>query len=456
MHVARYDIGVFLEASHWRVGGLEVRYFGTTAAAAGINLRAAGDCWIERNHVHTCAGYGIWMRVGAADNLVEENLVRDPRVGAWPWSACKDHDEEISGISTRGGRGNVIRANRVEGLFNGIDACNGSADENVAADTDFHGNTVTGCGDDGIETDTVSGINLRVWDNTLDGIFNGLSLAPIYQGPEYVLYNTVTDYARSAFKFSLSGTGYAWICHNTTYSSVAHTSAVWPSGPYSNVHFRDNILSGNGAPPVKDDSDESLTGNDFDGDLLYATGVPTLFRWKGTDYATLAALRAATGFELHGTAGDPLFVSPAAGDFRLQSASPAAGAAVVVPGVDDCTSAAAPDIGTGEHCGAAGVTGVDPSPTVETGAGLALAGARPNPSRGGLVVAFTLPDATGGGRLDVVDVAGRRVLTRSLAGLAAGCHLLRLDTDARLAPGIYLLRLTRGSRTLTARAVIVR
>jgi hypothetical protein len=455
MHVARYDIGVFLEASHWRVGGLEVRYFGTTAAAAGINLRAADDCWIQGNHVHTCAGRGIWVRVGAADNLVEDNLVRDPRVGTWPWSACKGHEEEIPGISIRGGRGNVIRANTVAGTFDGIDACNGSADENVTADTDCHGNTVTGCGDDAIETDTVSGINLRIWDNTLDGNFVGFSLAPIYQGPEYVLYNTVTDYTRSAFKFSLSGAGHAWICHNTTYSSVPHTSAVWPSGPYSNMHFRDNILAGNDAAPVKDDSGESLTGNDFDGDLLYVTGSSTLFRWKGTDYTTLAALRAATGFEKHGTAGDPLFVSPAAGDFRLQSASPAAGAAVFVLGVDDCPTATTPDIGTGEHCGSSGVTAVDSPPALEAGTGLALAGARPNPARGDLVVAFTLPDA-GGGRLEVVDVAGRRVLARSLAGFAAGNHLLRLDTGERLAPGIYLLRLSQGGRAVTSRVCVIR
>jgi hypothetical protein len=312
---------------------------------------------------------------------------------------------------------------------------------------------VTGCSDDGIETDTVSGINLRLWDNTLDGIFNGFSLAPIYQGPEYVLYNTITGYTRSAFKFSLSGAGHAWICHNTTYSGVTHTAAVWPSGPYSNVHFRDNILAGNGVAPVKDDSDESLTGNDFDGDLLYATGISTLFRWKGNDYASLAALRAATGFEANGTAGDPLFVSPATGDFRLQSASPAAGAAVALPGVDDCDTT--PDIGTGEHCGVTGVTGVDPPPAAQSGAGLALAGARPNPSRGALTVAFTLPDA-GGGRLELVDVAGRRVLARSLDGFAAGDHVLHLDEGARLAPGIYLLRLSHGGRSATSRVCLIR
>ena len=348
----------------------------------------------------------------------------------------------------------MIRANTVAGTFNGIEACNGSADENVAADTDVHGNAVTGCGDDAIETDTVSGINLRIWDNTLDGNFNGFSLAPIYQGPEYVLYNTITDYTRSAFKFSLSGTGHAWICHNTTYSGVAPTSAVWPSGPYSNMHFRDNILHGNGAAPVKDDSGESLTGNDFDGDLLYATGTSTLFRWKSNDYTSLAALRAATGFEAHGTAGDPLFVSPAAGDFRIQSASPAAGAAVVLPGVNDCDDGPrhrdgrALRGGRGDRRGPAAGRGDRNRPRAGRRAAQSLARRRSR-SRS----RCPMP---GGGRLEVVDVAGRRVLARSLDGFAAGNHLLRLDTDARLAPGIYLLRLSHGGRAVTSRVCVIR
>ncbi len=456
MHVARYDIGVFLEASHWHVSGLEVRYFGTTAAAAGINLRAASDCWIEHDHVHTCAGRGIWVRVGAADNLVVHNLVRDPRIATWPWSACKNHEEDLSGISTRGGRGNVIRANTVTGTFNGLDASNGQADENITADSDFHDNTVTDCGDDAIETDTVSGINLRIWDNILGGCFNGFSLAPIYQGPEYVLDNLVTGYTRSAFKFSLAGAGHAWICHNTTYSSVSPTAAVWPSGPYSNVHFRDNILSGSGMAPVKDDDDESLAGNDFDGDLLYATGTSVLFRWKGTDYAGLAALRAATGFEANGRAGDPLFVAPAGGDFSLAPASPALGSAVPVSGVDVCASGASPDIGAEAGCREVRATDVAPGPPAGDASGLALAGARPNPARGELVVSFTLPAGGDHGRLDLVDVAGRRVFSRSLDGFAAGEHRLRLDAGADLAPGIYLVRLTWGRRSLTARVCVVR
>ena len=53
-------------------------------------------------------------------------------------------------------------------------------------------------------------------------------------------------------------------------------------------------------------------------------------------------------------------------------------------------------------------------------------------------------------------MAGRRVLARSLDGFAAGNHLLRLDPDARLAPGIYLLRLSHGGRAVTSRVCVIR
>ena len=274
--------------------------------------------------------------------------MRDGRVGGWPWAATKSHDEEITGISNRGGRGNVIRSNTVKGLFDGLDANVGDSDENIAADADYYDNLVTDCGDDGIETDTVSGLNLRLWNNTFDRNYGGFSIAPIYQGPEYVLYNTITNYGRGGFKLSLSGTGHAWICHNTVTSNVSGKPAVWPSGEYSNLHFRNNILVGNGIGAVNDDAGESQTGNDFDGDLLYSTS-STLFRWKNTNYSSLASLRSATGFEMNGRAGDPRFASAAGGDYTLLSGSPAIDGGLRLFGINDRYTGAAPDMGRFEY-----------------------------------------------------------------------------------------------------------
>ncbi|NOT33928.1 MAG: T9SS type A sorting domain-containing protein [Candidatus Eisenbacteria bacterium] len=87
---------------------------------------------------------------------------------------------------------------------------------------------------------------------------------------------------------------------------------------------------------------------------------------------------------------------------------------------------------------------------------LALAGLRPNPSPpGDLVIAFTLA-REGAGTLEVVDVTGRRIARRSLEGLAAGPHTLRLDEARSVAAGVYWLRLTHSGQVLTTRGVVLR
>ncbi|NOT33720.1 MAG: T9SS type A sorting domain-containing protein [Candidatus Eisenbacteria bacterium] len=83
---------------------------------------------------------------------------------------------------------------------------------------------------------------------------------------------------------------------------------------------------------------------------------------------------------------------------------------------------------------------------------LALAGFRPNPSLAIPVVAFTLPVADAA-RLEVFDVAGRRVVMREVGALGPGRHTLRLD-DARLSAGVYVVRLVTASRTLLTRGVV--
>jgi hypothetical protein len=352
MHVARYNQGVYLDYPHWRVAGLEIRHYAITTGGCGIRIRATNGCVIQDNHIHTNGGRGVFLNALAWDNLIERNLCRDPRIGTWPWDAVKSHEEEFSGIAIRAGRGNVIRQNVVSGTFDGMDCGDGTTDENVAADCDYYENVVTGCGDDGIETDIVAGINLRVYRNQFDNLFSGFSIAPIYQGPEYVLYNTITNYRRSGFKFSLSGTGVAWICHNTVTSSVSGTPAVKPAGPYSNLHFRNNILVGRGIEAVNDETGESQTGNSYDGDLLWAISSSRLFLWKSVGYNTLAALRTGTGFELAGRHGDPLFANAAAGDYTLLSGSPAVDGAIRMPGINDSFSGAGPDMGAFERGGA--------------------------------------------------------------------------------------------------------
>ncbi len=88
-------------------------------------------------------------------------------------------------------------------------------------------------------------------------------------------------------------------------------------------------------------------------------------------------------------------------------------------------------------------------------AALALYGLQPNPASRDLVVSFALPDEAPA-TLELLDLAGRRVAERPVGELGAGEHRVSLGRAERLEPGIYLVRLTHGGRTLTARACVVR
>ena len=84
----------------------------------------------------------------------------------------------------------------------------------------------------------------------------------------------------------------------------------------------------------------------------------------------------------------------------------------------------------------------------------ALRGAVPNPAIHGLRVVFSLASAAPA-RLEVIDIAGRRVVSRELGALGPGTHALSLEEAAGLRPGLYLLRLTQAGQSLTSRALIV-
>lgn len=107
-------------------------------------------------------------------------------------------------------------------------------------------------------------------------------------------------------------------------------------------------------------------------------------------------------------------------------------------------------------------TTIDIRPVTAVGSGpgaapeFALAAVRPNPARGGPFSAtFTLPGAAPA-RLELLDVAGRRLDAADAGALGAGTHTLELGRGRALAPGLYLVRLVQGGATRTARVSVVR
>lgn len=85
-----------------------------------------------------------------------------------------------------------------------------------------------------------------------------------------------------------------------------------------------------------------------------------------------------------------------------------------------------------------------------------MRGATPNPSvNGRLHVAFSLRDASVA-RFELVDVAGRVLISRQVGMLGPGAHSLDLLEGGALRPGIYFMRLTQGGSEVRARAVVIR
>ena len=87
-------------------------------------------------------------------------------------------------------------------------------------------------------------------------------------------------------------------------------------------------------------------------------------------------------------------------------------------------------------------------------AALTSLAAFPNPVAATATVRYTL-DATADVRLDVFDVLGRNVATLAEGQQSAGPHEATLDA-ARLPAGVYVLRLTAGGQTTTARVTVAR
>ena len=87
-------------------------------------------------------------------------------------------------------------------------------------------------------------------------------------------------------------------------------------------------------------------------------------------------------------------------------------------------------------------------------AAFALYGAAPNPVRGDFTVSFRLPDAAPA-RIDVFDVAGRRVAGVDVGMRGAGVHAVSLGARGTLRAGIYLVRLSRGGERRVTRAVVL-
>jgi hypothetical protein len=85
----------------------------------------------------------------------------------------------------------------------------------------------------------------------------------------------------------------------------------------------------------------------------------------------------------------------------------------------------------------------------------ALDGVTPNPARSGSFgIRFRLADRAPA-TLEIVDVGGRKVMESRVDPLGPGEHVFAVDRVQRLPAGVYLVRLTSGTRLATTKAVLL-
>jgi len=101
-----------------------------------------------------------------------------------------------------------------------------------------------------------------------------------------------------------------------------------------------------------------------------------------------------------------------------------------------------------------GATGVAVESPPLVGA-LAIEGIRPNPAVGAFAVSVVLASGEPA-KLEVFDVAGRRVLARELKAERAGWQTVVLGEGVDLPAGIYLVRLSQAGRAVSARVAMLR
>jgi len=189
----------------------------------------------------------------------------------------------------------------------------------------------------------------------------------------YFIRNVVYHAPESgATKFTANSAGIL-VYHNT------FTTEVLPMGPVGNLHYRNNLILGQGAAEAifGMETFTAYSSSDYNG-FMVKPDADTSFSWtapaagkqveygeldKG-EYASLAQYSAATGQDSHSVLVDyGIFTNvpalgrdnpqrlydPAAVDFSLKAGSAAVDAGVRLPNINDGFTGSAPDLGAYER-----------------------------------------------------------------------------------------------------------
>ncbi len=347
--------------------------------------------------------HGSWS--GSKDEYIADNTFigrRNPEVllswvapdlfGKLPGYPEKINGPEGSEYAVKiYGQGHVVAYNRIIAFHDGIDidtygdpdGAPNFIEDRFPASMDIYGNDLNNLGDNCFETDG-GGRNIRLFRNRcFNSAQPALSAQPSVGGPIYMFQNLIYNNPTGALKLTSSSSGV--LLYNNTIVGEAHE---W--GAFSNLHFRNNLILGQGAGPewaprpyvaapelFSFDTYTSYSDSDYNG-FRPNPGAAVSFIWTSPDKGTLVDYTAnrkkqqfktldeyskATGQDAHSVLIDyDTFVKASMPDrkdvshvyksedfdFRLKPGSKAIDAGDVIPNITDGFTGKAPDLGVYE------------------------------------------------------------------------------------------------------------
>ncbi len=341
-------------------------YLENVTVQGEVRMHGASNMVVRGCHIQS-TGEGIDFEIGNAvprNNYIVDNDV----VGAAVWV-----DNQLSTDGYNGGEGiqftgsgHVVCFNHVKGFRDDISLMEyDEAYEQVSID--ICNNDIEEATDDAVEADSAMG-NVRVVRNRVRNCFDGMSSQPDLGGPTYYIQNVMYNVLYSPFKFH-NGTVGDVVLHNTVVK-CGDAFGCYAGETWSRAYFRNNLFIGgtgggtyggygNGSGNVLDLADADATCS-FDYDGLGSIGTNTFAGKIGsTRFTSLATLKANTT-EVHAVQVDMSVFADAVPfpsnpyppkpvvDLQLAAGGAAIDKGVVIVGLNDGFSGAAPDLGAYE------------------------------------------------------------------------------------------------------------
>jgi hypothetical protein len=375
------DSNIVIEAGYVVLRGLELR----GAAQHAILIKpGVQNVVIEDCHITgwgRTGGARVWgvlsgsdsaihAQTGAGKLLIQRELIEHPRGGSNDWeSGHPNGPQAISLINSSGGnviRYNTIRSTEDHGYNDGIGGgSNFSFEGSPNRDSDIHGNIISHCWDDAIESEGANA-NVRIWSNYIHHTFTHVATAATAMGPLYVFRN-VFGSSRITHQDPSGGTmiktggreavvngeklstllGYRFIFHNTALQPGGALD-VFSGHELHNAVTRNNIFYSRGRtypreqPGPPNDFKNDLTGGYLGGGFVASMFLPS----EGLEWFLAPGMnRIRWGRIEYDRGGKTVAIT----DPLEQVSNPALDKGVRLPGFNDDFAGTAPDIGSFEN-----------------------------------------------------------------------------------------------------------